>query len=272
MRRAWRRPTLTGRAPRSRRRLRSTVSPPSRAARRRRSPARRARAPAARPRSAPRARARRGPSPSVDRDVEPAARPADARAVDALGGRDHERRRARRPRSGSSRAARRIVWPSRLIARGHRERRQAPLHLGEEARRVVAAPELLRAQDVEREPARRRHAVDLGLLERAQRRARSPPGDPPPRRRASRSASRSRARSSSPPRGACRCGRPGPSGGRKRVDRSRRGREAAGRILGVQPDLERVPAARRAAGQRRAARPRRSAAARGRGRCRSRAR
>ena len=55
-------------------------------------------------------------------------------------------------------------------------------------------------------------------------------------------------------------------------DRSRRGREAARRILGVEPDLERVPAPRRAAGQRRAARPPRSAAARGRCRPRSRAR
>ena len=38
-------------------------------------------------------------------------------------------------------------------------------------------------------------------------------------------------------------------------DRARRGREAARRILGVEPDLDRVPAARRPAGQRRAARP-----------------
>ena len=42
---------------------------------------------------------------------------------------------------------------------------------------------------------------------------------------------------------------PGPSGGRKRSIRPRRGREAAGGILGVQPDLERVAAPRRAPGR-----------------------
>jgi hypothetical protein len=60
------------------------------------------------------------------------------------------------------------TWPSRLIPP------RAPagaLHLREEARRVLAACELGRAEDVEREPARRRHAVEPDFLERADPRA-----------------------------------------------------------------------------------------------------
>ena len=63
---------------------------------------------------------------------------------------------------------------------------------------------------------------------------------PRPRRSASRSASRRTAGSSSPPRRSVSTRTPGPSGGRKRVDRPGRGREVARRILGVDPDLDRV--------------------------------
>ena len=105
-----------------------------------------------------------------DRHVQPAPRSADARAVDELRGRD---RRAPASASPSIRIAPRgpaMTCPSRLttLRRGS-EGRQPPLHLGEEARRVLAAAEFGRPEDVERQPASRRHAVELELVERAHR-------------------------------------------------------------------------------------------------------
>ena len=50
-----------------------------------------------------------------------------------------------------------------------RQRRQLRPRLVDERRRVVAASELVAAEDLERDVARRRHALDLELAQRAQR-------------------------------------------------------------------------------------------------------
>ena len=166
--------------------------------------------------------------------------------------------------SGSRPRGPSIDEPSRLM---RRQRRQAAFHLGKVAGRVVAAPELARAEDVERErrassgSPRPRAPRAPGSRGRSRRRGRRPGRSP------SRSSSRSTAGSPRLLDDGVSTRTPGPSGGRKRVIVPGRRREVARRILGVDPDLDRVPAPRRAAGQRRAARRRRSAAARARGRC-----
>ena len=118
---------------------------------------------------------------------------------------------SRRPRRGTTSSSRRS---GTRRCRGSR----APTS------RVVGTPSTSSSRS-----ARRARAI-AAVARR--RRARSP----------SRSASRSTAGSTVPSSTNVSTRTPGPSGGRKRVERARRGREAARRVLGVDPDLDRVTA------------------------------
>ena len=147
----------------------------------------------------------------LELDAEPPAPLAQPRAVD---------RRDRPPTISLSAASLTRTEPPASCdehpAQAAGQRRQPRSGLLEERRRVLAAAELVAAEDVAQHVPRRRDALDLELAQRAAARARSRGGGCRPRRSPSRSASRSAARSRVPSSTNVSTRTPGPSGGRKR--------------------------------------------------------